>query len=761
VFLRIIKIITYLVWCRDILCFGRYGPFIFITIEMVIYKVKKRNGTIVSFDRKKIEKAIENSIVSVWGDDFSQVSTLVDQIIARVAQMAGKNAPDVEDIQDVVEEILIKNGHNSVAKSYILYRNKRSQSRKEKKVMIDVAGTMEEYLGNVDRRIKENANIGYSIWGLILKNSEKITANYWLSHIYPEEVGNAHRNGDFHIHDLGLFTWYCAGRSLRVLLEEGFNGVPEKVESDPPKNLQSAVNQMVNFLGVLQNERAGAQAFSSVDTYLAPFVHKYRKEEEQRLIETHAQFSSEEERETYLQKRVYKYVLQNIQNLIFGLNTPSRWGTQTPFSNFTLDRVCPEDLKEKALILGGKTPYEKKFWELQEEMKIVNKALMEVYTAGDSKGRVFTFPIPTYNITEDFDRDDPLTDELFEMTAKYGLPYFQNFVWSQYIRNEDGELKKDPKAYSPGAVRSMCCRLQLDLRELEKRWGGLFGSAEMTGSIGVVTLNMARVWYTNKGDRESYKKQVKYLMDLAKTSLELKRKELKKWLDNGFYPYTKRYLGTYRNHFSTIGVNGINESIVNFTEGKEDISTEWGRDFAEEILEYIRNILKEYQEETGNLYNLEATPAEGTTYRFAREDQKQHYDIIQAGTKEAPYYTNSSQIPVGHTDDPFEALDLQDKLQTMYTGGTVLHLYLGERLPDVEACKAFVKKAISNYRLPYITVTPTFSICPKHGYIAGEHDFCPICDAEIGYTGQKFDIETRKRYTQYEEKMEAVENERV
>ncbi len=728
---------------------------------MAIYKVKKRDGTITTFERSKIERAIQKSIESVWGTDFSQISNMTDKIIDITTHKIWKNIPDVELIQDIVEEVLIKEWHDSVAKSYILYREKRNESRKTKKVMIDVADTMEEYLDNADRRIKENANIGYSIGWLILKNSEKITANYWLSRIYPEEVGNAHRNADLHIHDLWFFTGYCAGWSLRMLLEEWFNGVPEKVESFPPKNLQSAVNQMVNFLGVLQNERAWAQAFSSVDTYLAPYVHKYRKELEARLGETHASFDTPEKREEYINKRVYKYVLQNIQNLIFGLNTPSRWGTQTPFSNFTLDWVCPEDLKEKALMLGGKEPYEKKFGELWAEMKMINKALMQVYTQGDSKGRVFTFPIPTYNITEDFDWDDPLAEELFEMTAKYGLPYFQNFIGSQFVRNEKWELVRDPKAYTPWAVRSMCCRLQLDLRELEKRWWWLFGSAEMTGSVGVVTLNMGRLWYNYKWDKEAYKKQVKYLMDLAKTSLELKRKEITKRMEAGFYPYTKRYLWTYRNHFSTIWINGLNESILNFTDAKEDISTERGREFAEETLDYMRWILKDYQEETGNLYNLEATPGEWTTYRFAREDQKQLPGVIQAGTKEAPFYSNSSQLPVWFTEDPFEALDLQDKLQTQYTWGTVLHLYLWERMPSAESCKNLVKKVMSNYRLPYITVSPTFSVCPKHGYITGEHDYCPKCDAEIGYTWQKYDMETRARYTEHQDKLEELAKVRV
>lgn len=721
---------------------------------MTLYKVKKRNGTTVSFERAKIEKALSSAIKAVWWEDFSRVAGMTDQIIAWVEEITGRKIPDVELIQDVVEEVLIKEGHDQVAKAYITYRQQRNLVRKDKRTMLDVGETMEDYLEHLDWRINENANISYSIWWMILKNSEKITANYWLSHIYPPEIGDAHRNADYHIHDLWMFCGYCAGRSLRQLLEEWFNGVEGKLQSSPPRNLQSAVNQMINFLGTLQNERAGAQAFSSFDTYLAPFVHKYKQDLKKELDDLGVTFSSEEKKNEYIYKKTYKYVKQQMQNFIFGLNVPSRWGTQTPFTNITLDWVCPDDLKDKALLMWGieQGEYEKKYGELWEEMKLLNRVLIDVYTEGDWKWSVFTFPIPTYNITEDFPRDDPDVDALFEMTAKYGLPYFQNFIGSQYITETDehGNITKvrNPNAYDPGAVRSMCCRLQLDLNELKKRGWGLFGSAEMTWSIGVVTLNMPKIGYLYKGDEAWFKKQIHHLMDLAKTSLELKRKEVSKRLERGLYPYTKRYLGSFRNHFSTIGINGMNEAILNFTDGKEDISTTWWKIFAEDILDFMRDILKEYQEETGNLYNLEATPAEWTTYRFAKEDQKQLPWIIQAGTEQAPYYTNSSQLPVGFTDDPFEALDEQDVLQGKYTWGTVLHLYMWERLENADACKNFVKTVISNYTLPYVTVTPTFSICPKHGYIPWEHDFCPKCDEEIGRTGEKQDLETRAIYTE-------------
>ncbi|MDD2565914.1 MAG: ribonucleoside triphosphate reductase [Candidatus Gracilibacteria bacterium] len=726
---------------------------------MAIYKVRKRNGAIVTFDRSKIEYALKKAIEAAGGKDFSEVVDLTDKIIERVEVVAGKNVPDIEMIQDKVEEILIKHGHDTVAKNYIIYRQKRTEARHDRDVVVEVGKTMDEYLDQTDWRVNANANSGYSLGGLILNVSGKVTANYWLSHVYPAEIGNNHRNGDYHIHDLDMFCGYCAGWSLRQLLEEGFNGAPNRIESSPPRNLQAAVNQMINFLGTLQNEWAGAQAFSSFDTYLAPFVHKYEEEVRNDIEKYAMKFDSEAVKEQFITDKVYKNVYQNLQNFVFGLNVPSRWGTQTPFTNITLDWVCPEDLKDKALHLGGydKGLYKKNYSELQKEMDLINKVLIEIYTKGDAKGRVFTFPIPTYNITEDFDWDSSNTELLFEMTAKYGLPYFQNFIGSQFKREKNAEgnteTVRNADAYTPGAVRSMCCRLQLDLKELLKRGNGLFGSAEMTGSIGVVTINMARIGYNTKGDKEAFKSRIEYLMNLAKTSLELKREELTKWLDRGFYPYTYRYLKSFRNHFSTIGLNGMNEAILNFTDGKENVSTKYGKELSIEIMEFMREILKKYQEETGNLYNLEATPAEGTTYRFAREDKKQIPNIIQAGTQEAPYYTNSSQLPVGFTDDAFEALEYQNDLQCKYTGGTVLHLYMGERISDATACKNLVKKVITNYQLPYITISPTFSICPKHGYIAGEFDYCPKCDAEMGFHGQKLDLDARVKYTEDPEKL--------
>ena len=733
---------------------------------MAIYKVRKRNGAIIDFDISRIENAIKKAIEAVGGTDFKEVPNLAKKVSDEVEKKANKDIPNVEVIQDTVEQVLVKEGHDTVAKAFIIYRQKRAESRSNQSVVVEVEKTMGEYLDNLDWRINENANIGYSIGGLILKNSEKITANYWLSHVYPEEIGNAHRNGDYHIHDLGMFSPYCAGWSLRQLLEEGFNGITGLLQSAPPRHLQSAVNQMVNFLGTLQNERAGAQAFSSFDTYLAPFVHKYKSEVEADLEATKVGLTPEE-KEQFIYNKTYKYTKQQLQNFIFNMNVPSRRGTQTPFSNITLDWTCPDDLKDKALMLWGINHgyYHKKFGELNEEIKMINRILIEIYTEWDSTWSVFTFPIPTYNITEDFPWEDKDIDLLFEMTAKYGIPYFQNFVGSQFkvIKDKDGNVHKveNPDAYKPGAVRSMCCRLQLDLSQLEKRWGGLFGSAEMTWSIGVVTLNMARIWYNFKGDKEGYKKHLLYLMNLAKVSLELKRKEVNKWLDAGLYPFTKRYLRSFRNHFSTIGLNGINESILNFTNGKEDISTEEGKKFAIEILDFMRDTLKEYQEETGNLYNLEATPAEGAMYRFAKEDKKQLPNIIQAGTDDAPFYTNSSQLPVGYTDDPFEALEQQNELQCKYTWGTVLHLYMGERISNSQACKQLVKKVIENYQLPYITISPIFSICPKHGYVIGEHDYCPKCDKEIGYTGEEFNMDVRKKHTSDPEKLRVMEERKI
>lgn len=554
---------------------------------------------------------------------------------------------------------------------------------------VDVKSSVEEYLVRKDWRVNANANQGYSLGGLILNVSGKVIANYWLDQIYPEEIGKAHRSADFHIHDLDMLAGYCAGWSLKTLLREGFNGIPGKVEAAPPKHMSSAIGQVVNFLGSLQNEWAGAQAFSSFDTYMAPFIRK--------------------------DKLSYPEVKQNIQELIYNLNVPSRWGSQTPFTNLTFDWVCPEDLrKEKPVIGGVEMPFT--YGELQEEMDWINRSYIEVMMEGDQKGRVFTFPIPTYNMTRDFPWESANADLLFAMTAKYGLPYFQNFI--------NSELK-------PNMIRSMCCRLQLDMRELLKRGNGLFGSAEQTGSLGVVTINCARLGYLYAGNKQALMSQLDYLLELAKQALEIKRVTIQAYLDQGLYPFTKRYLGTLRNHFLTIGVNGINEMIRNFTLDAENITSSWGENFALELLDHIRARIAQFQEETGHMYNLEATPAESTTYRFAKEDKQRFPDILQAGSIEKPYYTNSSQLPVGYTEDPFTALRKQDKLQKKYTGGTVLHLYMNEKISSPNSCKTLVRRVLEQFGLPYITITPTFSVCPKHGYLSGEHKFCPKCDQEL------------------------------
>lgn len=734
---------------------------------MAIYKVRKRNWAIVSFDKQKMQNAIKKAIIASNWDDFSQIDFIIEKAISYLESEIWNDIPLVEDIQNSIEQALIKEWHDSVAKSFIIYREKRNEVRQDKGVVIEVWDSMEEYLYKSDWRVNANANSGYSLWWMILNISWKVTANYWLSHIYPSEVWNLHRNWDFHIHDLDMFCGYCAWWSLRQLLEEWFNGSDSRIDSAPAKNLQAAVNQMINFLWTLQNEWAWAQAFSSFDTYLAPFVHKYKQKLYNELEELWVSFESDEKKEAYIYKKTYKYVYQQMQNFVFWLNVPSRWWTQTPFTNITLDWSCPDDLREKSLLLWWIKywEYEKKYSELEDEMRIINKALIDVYVAGDNNWRVFTFPIPTYNITPDFPWEDPLVDDLFEMTAKYWLPYFQNFVWSQYkrVKKEDGsyETVKNPDAYTPWAVRSMCCRLQLDLTQLEKRWNWLFGSAEMTGSIWVVTINMARLGYNFKWDKESFLKKVWYLMDQAKVSLELKRKTVSKWLDEWLYPYTYRYLRSFRNHFSTIGLNWMNEAILNFTNWKYDITSDFWKDFSMEVIDFMRDKLKEYQEETWNLYNLEATPAEWTTYRFAKEDIKQIPNIIQAWTKQAPYYTNSSQLPVWYSDDPFEALDEQNELQCKYTGWTVLHLYMWERLSDSLSCKNFVKTVISNYQLPYITISPTFSICPKHWYIEWEHDYCPKCDQEIGYDWSKYDLEIREIYTDDDNKIKTLKEVKV
>ena len=551
--------------------------------------------------------------------------------------------------------------------------------------LVDVVGTIEEYLDRSDWRVNANANQGFSLGGLILNTSGKVIANYWLSRVYPTAVGMAHRDGAMHIHDLDMLSGYCAGWSLRTLIQQGFNGVPGAIDAAPPKHFSSAIGQIVNFLGTLQNEWAGAQAFSSFDTYMAPFVR--------------------------LDAMTYEQVLQGVQELVYNLNVPSRWGTQTPFTNLTFDWVCPEDLRYQYPMIGGEV-VDFAYGELQAEMDMINRAYIEVMTAGDARGRVFTFPIPTYNISEDFDWDGPNTEALFEMTAKYGLPYFQNFINSEL---------------DPGMIRSMCCRLQLDLRELLKRGNGLFGSAEQTGSVGVVTVNMARLGHLHAGDEQSLLDSLDTLLGLARDSLEIKRTVVQRLIDDGLFPFTKRYLGTLDNHFSTIGVNGMNEMVRNFTYDSEDVTTEWGHDMVARVLDHVRDRMVEFQEATGHLYNLEATPAEGTTYRFAKEDRRRYPEILQAGTASNPYYTNSSQLPVGFTDDPFEALERQEDLQRKYTGGTVLHLYMSERITDAQACKELVRRSLTTFRLPYITVTPTFSICPEHGYLAGEHHACPTC----------------------------------
>ncbi len=650
--------------------------------------ITKRDGTLAPFDSSRIFNAI-NKAGSTTGEFGDQESWLLTaQVLKVLKHKFSENLPTIEQVQDIVEQVLISANYFATAKSYILYRDQRNRMRSDRKVMVDVESSINEYLERLDWRVNANANQGYSNGGLILNVSGKVTANYWLSHVYPAAVGEAHRNGDVHIHDLDMLAAYCAGWSLKNLLHEGFNGVPGKAEAGPAKHLSAAVGQMVNFMGTLQNEWAGAQAFSSVDTYLAPYVR--------------------------VDKLTYEQVEQAFQELIYNLNVPSRWGSQTPFTNFTFDWVCPEDLRNThPLIAGVEQPFT--YGDLKPEMDMINKAYINVMMKGDIKGRPFTFPIPTYNMTPDFPWEDENTELLFEMTAKYGLPYFQNFINS---------------VLKPGQIRSMCCRLQLDLRELLAKGNGLFGSAEQTGSIGVVTINCARLGYVYKGDEHGLFARVDELLELARSSLEIKRKVIQRLIDNGLFPFTKRYLGTLRNHFSTFGVNGINEMIRNFTNDEHNVADEWGQAFAERFLDHIRARMVKIQEETGHMYNLEATPAESATYRFAREDKKRYKGIIQAGTEDNPYYTNSSQLPVNYTDDPFEALELQERLQTKYTGGTVLHLYMGQRVSSAKVCRDIVKRVLTNYRLPYVTITPTFSICPKHGYISGEYKFCPICDEE-------------------------------
>jgi ribonucleoside-triphosphate reductase (formate) len=649
--------------------------------------IRKRDGTLSAFDADRIVSAIARAGRATGEFDREIARTLASEVVSRLRAAGG--LPTVERVQDLVECALIEAGHVATARAYIVYREQHRELREDRATLLDVCSSVEEYLEQRDWRVNANANQGYSIGGLILNVAGKVTANYWLNHVYPQEVGAAHREGDLHIHDLDMLAGYCAGWSLRTFLAEGLNGVPGRVEARPPRHLSSAVGQIVNFLGTLQNEWAGAQAFSSFDTYMAPFVRKDRLG--------------------------YGAVRQCIQELVYNLNVPSRWGSQTPFTNLTFDWICPADLADQVPVIAGEEmPF--RYGDLAPEMEAINRAYIEVMAAGDARGRVFTFPIPTYNITRDFPWETPLTEELFAMTAKYGLPYFQNFVSSDL---------------EPHMIRSMCCRLQLDLRELLKRGNGLFGSAEQTGSLGVVTLNCARLGYLHCGDEVALLARTDELLELGRSSLEIKRKVIQRHMDRGLFPFTRRYLGTLRNHFSTLGVNGVNEMIRNFTNDREDMTSDRGHAFACRYLDHVRSRIVGFQEETGHLYNLEATPAEGTTYRFAKEDRKRYPGILQAGTADMPYYTNSSQLPVGFTDDPFEALERQEELQRKYTGGTVLHLYMSERLTSARACSTLVRRALERYAVPYITVTPTFSICPHHGYLAGEHRYCPKCDEDL------------------------------
>lgn len=691
-----------------------------------IQRVIKRDGSAEPFYPFKIEDAIRKAFQSVHAaPDERVIETILNRVLI-------EHIFEVEAIQDLIERSLFDAHYFEAMKSFVTYRFLHKMQREhilglgEDTTYINSTQSVEEYIHKSDWRVNANANTGYSNAGLVNNLAGKVIANFWLDKVYAPYEGAAHRNGDIHIHDLDCLTGYCAGWSLRALLNEGFNGVRGRVESAPPRHLREALGQMANFLGILQSEWAGAQAFSSFDTYLAPYV--------------------------FIDALPYKEVKKAIRGFVYNLNVPARWG-QSPFTNVTIDWVVPEDLKEQFPTYqdhhlfeeisetthhqrrlherGKRLLKELTYGDFQTEMNIINRAFYEVMTEGDSGGQPFTFPIPTVNITEDFDWYGENTDVLFENTAKIGSSYFQNFIGSQYIRNDEGELIENPHAYKPGAVRSMCCRLQLDLRELLKRGNGLFGSAEMTGSIGVVTINMARLGYLYKNDYKGLISALDKLLEIAYSTLEKKRIFVQDMFDRGLYPYTARYLKGFRNHFSTIGVNGLNEMIRNFSENDQDISLPYGIEMAQNILEYLRERMREFQELSGNLYNLEATPAEGTTYRFAKEDKKRYPDILQAGEGENIYYTNSSQLPVDYTDDPFEALTLQDELQCRYTGGTVLHLYMNERLSSGEACRAMVKNVITNFRLPYITVTPTFSICPHHGYLSGEYEFCPKCDEQI------------------------------
>ena len=652
-----------------------------------MYSVRKRNGNLVAFSLEKIISAIRRAFEAT-GTEYTDdvLNMLALQVTSGFQSKIQNGAVSVEDIQDTVESVLGQAGYHEVAKSYIIYRRNHEAQRNMKSAVLDYQKVVDGYLKLNDWRVKENSTVQYSLGGLILSNSGAVTANYWLSQVYDKETADAHRSCDFHIHDLSMLSGYCAGWSLKQLIQEGLGGVEGKITSLPASHLITLCNQMVNFLGILQNEWAGAQAFSSFDTYLAPFVRA--------------------------DNLTYKEVKQAIQAFVFGTNTPSRWGCQAPFTNITLDWVCPNDLKNLPAIVGGKEmPFT--YGDCQKEMDMVNKAFLEIMIEGDANGRGFQYPIPTYSITKDFDWSDTENNRLlFEMTAKYGTPYFSNYI------NSDME---------PSDVRSMCCRLRLDLRELRKKSGGYFGSGESTGSVGVVTLNMPRLAYLSK-DEADFWKRLDRLMDIAAKSLKVKRTFITKLLDEGLYPYTKRYLGTFNNHFSTIGLVGMNECCLNANWIRADLTDTKAQDFTEKVLNHMRERLSDYQEKYGDLYNLEATPAESTTYRFAKHDREQFPDIITASENDdAPYYTNSSHLPVGYTDDIFSALDIQDRFQTLYTSGTVFHAFLGEKMPNWQSAATLVRKIAENYRLPYFTLSPTYSVCPDHGYITGEQWKCPIC----------------------------------
>ena len=663
--------------------------------EETMYQVVKRDGKVTEFEITKISGAIMKAFDAL-GKQYhpSVIDMLALRVTAEYEPMIRDGKIAVESIQDCVEKVLSEAGYADVAKAYILYRKQREKVRNVNSALLNYKDLVDNYLHINDWRVKENSTVTYSVGGLILSNSGAITANYWLSEIYDSEIAEAHRSAAIHLHDLSMLTGYCAGWSLKQLIQEGLGGVPGKITSSPAAHLSTLCNQMVNFLGIMQNEWAGAQAFSSFDTYLAPFVR----------IDSLSQ----------------KEVKQCVQSFIYGVNTPSRWGTQAPFSNITLDWVCPKDLANLPAIVGGKE-MDFTYGDCQKEMDMVNKAFIEIMIEGDANGRGFQYPIPTYSITRDFDWSPTENNKLlFEMTAKYGTPYFSNYI------NSDME---------PSDVRSMCCRLRLDLRELRKKSGGFFGSGESTGSIGVVTINLPRLAYEAANEKDFYQK-LDRLMDIAARSLKTKRTVITKLLDGGLYPYTKRYLGTFSNHFSTIGLVGMNEAALNAKWLRKDLTHPEAQKFAQDVLNHMRERLSDYQEEYGDLYNLEATPAESTTYRFAKHDKEQYPDIITANMNGTPYYTNSSHLPVGYSEDIFSALDVQDELQTLYTSGTVFHAFLGEKLPDWKAAANLVRKIAENYKLPYYTMSPTYSVCKDHGYIAGEKYTCPHC-------GQKTEVYSR------------------